>query len=247
MRFVSILAATAAFWAASAADATIIADFELNGSLANSAGTAATLVNNAGAGSLGATGITFGANVGPTILGLAPTSIYTIDMTFTLDSIGGYKKLVDFSSLASDAGFYDLNGQFSIYPLGNTNTTPGPFAAGTSVRLTLSRDAAGNVAGYVNDLLLFGALDPTNQSATTITGALNFFIDDFATGQREATSGFVDYIRIYDTAITPGQAVPVPPVTGAVPEPASWAMMIGGLGMVGGAMRRRRTMVARTA
>lgn len=27
---------------------------------------------------------------------------------------------------------------------------------------------------------------------------------------------------------------------GAVPEPATWAMMIGGVGMVGGAMRRRR-------
>jgi hypothetical protein len=27
---------------------------------------------------------------------------------------------------------------------------------------------------------------------------------------------------------------------GAVPEPATWAMMIGGFGMVGGAMRRRR-------
>ncbi len=31
---------------------------------------------------------------------------------------------------------------------------------------------------------------------------------------------------------------------GAVPEPASWAMMIGGLGIVGVAMRRRATTVA---
>lgn len=31
---------------------------------------------------------------------------------------------------------------------------------------------------------------------------------------------------------------------GAVPEPASWAMMIGGLGIVGGAMRRRSAKVA---
>ena len=29
-------------------------------------------------------------------------------------------------------------------------------------------------------------------------------------------------------------------VSGAVPEPATWAMMIGGIGMVGGAMRRRK-------
>lgn len=36
-----------------------------------------------------------------------------------------------------------------------------------------------------------------------------------------------------------GGVVP-PPVTGAVPEPASWAMMISGFGLVGGAMRARR-------
>lgn len=30
------------------------------------------------------------------------------------------------------------------------------------------------------------------------------------------------------------------PITSAVPEPASWAMMIGGIGVVGGSMRRRR-------
>jgi hypothetical protein len=35
---------------------------------------------------------------------------------------------------------------------------------------------------------------------------------------------------------TPGQ-VTLP----GVPEPATWAMMIGGIGMVGGAMRRRRS------
>lgn len=34
--------------------------------------------------------------------------------------------------------------------------------------------------------------------------------------------------------------VEVAHVTGAVPEPASWAMMVGGFGLVGGAMRSRR-------
>ena len=32
----------------------------------------------------------------------------------------------------------------------------------------------------------------------------------------------------------------VPPSIGAVPEPASWAMFIGGFGLIGGAMRRRK-------
>jgi hypothetical protein len=33
-----------------------------------------------------------------------------------------------------------------------------------------------------------------------------------------------------------------PPPVGGVPEPASWAMMIGGFGLTGAAMRRRRTL-----
>ena len=34
-------------------------------------------------------------------------------------------------------------------------------------------------------------------------------------------------------------------LAGAVPEPASWAMMIAGLGLVGGALRRRDRLAAR--
>lgn len=34
---------------------------------------------------------------------------------------------------------------------------------------------------------------------------------------------------------------PIDPGTGAVPEPATWAMMIAGFGAIGGALRRRRT------
>ncbi|RYF21821.1 MAG: PEP-CTERM sorting domain-containing protein [Oxalobacteraceae bacterium] len=35
--------------------------------------------------------------------------------------------------------------------------------------------------------------------------------------------------------------------TGAVPEPASWAMMIFGMGAVGGALRRRQKTTTRVA
>lgn len=39
--------------------------------------------------------------------------------------------------------------------------------------------------------------------------------------------------------------VPTPPVTGAVPEPATWAMMILGMGMAGAMMRRRQKVTTR--
>jgi hypothetical protein len=48
-----------------------------------------------------------------------------------------------------------------------------------------------------------------------------------ATGTSDSFGGYIDSVNL-----------------AAVPEPATWAMMIGGFGLVGGAMRRRRTNVA---
>jgi hypothetical protein len=53
---------------------------------------------------------------------------------------------------------------------------------------------------------------------------------------------FGGYVQVVKATI-PAPA-PLPDFsTGAVPEPASWAMMIGGLALVGGAMRRRKAAV----
>jgi hypothetical protein len=220
------------------AQATLVADFELNGSLANSAGTGATLTNDGG--TLTGSGITFGLNQGPIISGLGALSAYTIDMTFTLDALNGprgngYVKLIDFSNLASDSGYYSYRGQLDAYPLALSDNVV--FTAGDPVRLTLSRDDTGLITAYINDIQIYAQSDPTDRAATAITGLnpLTFFTDDFATGQGEASSGSVDYIRIFDTAVTPGEANPA-----AVPESATWAMFLGGFGLIGGAMRGRR-------
>ncbi len=47
-------------------------------------------------------------------------------------------------------------------------------------------------------------------------------------------------ININFRASSPGDYVRVLTAAPAVPEPSTWAMMIGGFGLVGGAMRRRR-------
>lgn len=52
------------------------------------------------------------------------------------------------------------------------------------------------------------------------------------------------YQGIPSVAISVGDTVAAAPVAGAVPEPATWAMMIAGFGLVGGAMRRRSTKIA---
>jgi hypothetical protein len=63
-------------------------------------------------------------------------------------------------------------------------------------------------------------------------GYYNDYTDNYLYGPgSSSTSG--SHHEIYDWAIT---AAP----TGAVPEPATWGLMVGGFGLMGAAMRRRR-------
>ena len=109
----------------------------------------------------------------------------------------------------------------------------GFFNAVNSTGIT-AFDINGNVIGTVSNQGLgieFLGLVTADQSAT-IAG-LQFHL----VGPEPA--GFaVDNIRF-----GVGSQIVVPP-QGGVPEPATWAMMIAGLGLTGAALRRRRTPVA---
>ena len=66
-----------------------------------------------------------------------------------------------------------------------------------------------------------------------------------STGIRYVTldvdGGFTGTQRVLVTKFTVNDNVLAPPAVAAVPEPATWAMMIGGFGIAGAAMRRRAT------
>ena len=241
--FAKFAAASAVFASAvlfaSTASATLIRDYELNGSLTDSAGSGIDITNNGA--TLGPSGLTFGANQGPTATGL-DVSVYTIVTSFDLDTVDGYRKLVDFKVGTSDNGLYTLNGDLDFY---NSAFGPGGvIGAGDTVQVALTRDGSGLVTGYVNGVQQFSFDDSSTQLA--VTGAnpqdkLLFFQDDVVTGQREASGGFVDYIKVYDTALS---ASDIAALNGGVPEPAAWAMMILGLGGAGAVLRRRRNHLA---
>ncbi len=155
---------------------------------------------------------------------------------------GSLATLTGGSVLTSDQSFADIpEGVF-----GGTFLASGPSAGQPA---TLVFNQAVNLFGF-----LIGSPDSYNLlTITSTTGTYTFtpaslglpttgnqnlsrYVNFRSTmsGERilSATFDNVPAVNAFETANF---------AAGAVPEPAAWAMMIGGFGMVGGAMRRRRS------
>jgi hypothetical protein len=96
-----------------------------------------------------------------------------------------------------------------------------------------------------NSIINTGTARALNGNAAANRVAINGTIPGLSIGAGQVfgirwvdtdSSGSDDGMAIDDLTMTLTTAIPA-----AVPEPASWAMMLGGFGLVGGALRRRRT------
>lgn len=226
------LTAAALLCLASASHAGIIHQYELNGNLkdAKDASLSKDLVSLGG--TLGAQSYAFSANKGLALqYALAP--VYTIDMSFQLaGATGSYQRLLNWAYGSPDHGLYVYKDHFCFYRGGCLDGST--FAPNKDIRLTVTRDAASMVTFYQNGKTLFSFQDNTGETLADGSRRLSFFKDD---GSGEAATGSVDFIHIYDNALSLREVQALNP--GMLPEPASLGLVGAGLALVGWTRRRR--------
>lgn len=248
------LAAMSAFVFSTSAQAALVHDYQLNGTLADALGGPSLVpITDADStdGTITATGFAFNQNSGLQLSnGLLNNANYSIQLDFSFDEVTGYRRIIDFKDRASDNGLYNLGGQIDFFPF---TTGTGIFSPGTPVDIVVSRDSVTsefNVYAEGASILTFvdSASDGVFSAANNV---INFFRDDLDF-PNEASAGFVDFIRIFDTPLTATQVSclqtqsPVAcgvqiPGPNAVPEPGTLALLsLVGLGFAAFGLRRKQ-------
>ena len=195
-----------------------VAFYILDGDLTDQAG-GPDIVSNGGA--LGATGYSFDPNQGLSLSGVVDTTTYSIEMVFRVDDInanGIVTKLLDFADLMTDAGWYagsDLETPIIVGELTFFTPSQGFTRSGASqvlqndqiAHLVVTRDGASTeVVGYVDGIEILRFFDDLAEAALSgPNNIVHFLIDDDQSSQEEASAGFVNYIKVYDVVLRPGQ------------------------------------------
>ena len=175
-----------------------------------------------------------GTDNGTTTVGMESRDSST-PITFTLTRNGGFA----FNFLSIDIGSLDANNAQFHNTIATEWTFQGNLAGGGTVSQTISTDPD-NILTYFLDPAFHGL------ASVDITARLPVMGIPISNGAGLSA----DFDNIVATpfglcnADHPLACVAVDGGGGGVPEPASWALMIAGVGMAGGALRRRRAMAA---
>jgi hypothetical protein len=144
-----------------------------------------------------------GLKLSPTTGVIPNGGTYTIVVLFELDSVSGYRRIIDFKNGTNDRGLYVHEGKLEFFPHASGTSTP--ITANTYVQVVLTRDASsGTVVGYVDGAQQFSFTDTAGDAVIDSSfNTLRFFRDNEAIGgvSTEHSAGSVARIRLYNTAL----------------------------------------------
>jgi hypothetical protein len=143
----------------------------------------------------------------------------------------------------------------NYYLFANTGAQPGALLASGAAKNLIATVTGRSYFGFLNETAISFDLDTafTATANTTYwlglqmgnTGGRTYWETTDVNGTAKGQESFGSPSGIFSgNGQEHGFALST---AGAVPEPATWAMMIGGFGMVGGAMRRRKSATVRFA
>jgi hypothetical protein len=216
--------------------------YEFNGNLANSISGGSALgsltVLNAGGATTGYSsgawtwsGATNSPGTGLKLDFGSTLSTYSIGMVFQYTQVDGYRKVLDFVGGATDAGIYVDNGVYESCL--TAGAQGGNIAANTFSTFVITREATGHFTVYV-DGSPTTVMDETALSGELAGQTVQFFLDDG--GSEFTAGGSVAEIRVWNTALSSGD---IPTAFAAIPEPATYALLLGAAGLALAAWRRR--------
>lgn len=163
---------------------------------------------------------------GINMLGEVNASEYTLDITFSLNNIMGWRKIVDFNNRTDDAGLYLYWDKVSFATTSESWFDGfGSAGAESGTRLTLTRDNTGVVSAYLNGSFQLSFNDSTNKAVFGSSGGQTsawLLADDVLFDGREQPTGTITSVKVFDHALTANQIA-------AVPEPETMALVAAGL------------------
>lgn len=187
-----------------------------------------------GIGTVSGSNYTFSRGNGLTVVNSDVLSSFTILLGLTANLDGPfYNKLMDFSGLASDSGYYLKRTDGTPYETRFAGVIDGPgfISPGGTKIIGLSYDQGTDAV----TMFMEGATGVSFFDTSDAVGALSgvsLMIDDAVTSGNETTSGSLSFVEIWDGAMTQSQFAAVTGPT-PVPLPAPVLLLLAGVGGLG--------------
>jgi hypothetical protein len=220
------IAIAVAVWASSASAATLVGDYQFQGTKESSGpGSSLSGINDIGTfqteNVMGASRqvLAFAQGTGLATQAATVSSTNSVVMTFRLLDNTGYNRILDYSAGTSDNGIYDYSRKASYYRTGSqtVNSTAAVFGSNTYSTLALTMDPVAPLTRvFVNGAQVL----QSPHSESPIGGYLNFFVDGSGGTTGEESAGAVSCIRLYSGILTDAEIAAIGASPDCIAHPA---------------------------